>query len=311
MLYLIGGENQYLSLKRLEELKDEFVKKHQGEVHTYEADEIDNAQKILSEAESLSLFNKPQLTIIKRLFSATKDIRDKVTEYIKGGKNLNVILWEDKPLDKRLGLYKEVKKNGLVEEFKPLRHGQLKGWITKQLNGNIKFDPECIDALILKVGEDQSQLASILDNLITLKKASRDKRLRVEDIDNFVAKTAEESIWDFVDAISENDKKTALEIVEELIRDKSDFVKIIGMIARQLRILSLVLTLSQRGARAPQIARDLNLHPFVVRKAIGHSQNFSIEQLKKLYQKLVKTDLVVKQGKFEEKLALDLFIAAI
>ena len=83
------------------------------------------------------------------------------------------------------------------------------------------------------------------------------------------------------------------------------------MIARQFRILSLVKYLQSLGKSSSEITQRLRLHPFVVRKALSHSRNFTIEHLRKLYQKLVRTDLAVKEGRFDGKLALDLFIAAL
>lgn len=311
MLYLIGGENLYLSNKRLEELKKEFEERFKGEIKTINADEAENYNEILIDADSLTLFSRPRLIVLKRLFYARASLIDKVYEYLKETKGLNLILWEDKLSDKRTRLFKLLKKKGVVEEFKKPNLPQLKTWLSKHLKNQIDFEPSCVDTLILKIGNNQSQLALTVDNLVTLVKGDDRRKLKVEDIDKFVAKTAEESIWEFVDAIGECHKPHALDIMERLLRERSDFVIIIAMIARQFRIITMVKSLLNTGKNYAEIASTLRLHPFVVRKAVEHSKNFSITQLRKLYQKLVRTDQVVKQGRFEEKLALDLLIAAL
>lgn len=310
MLYYLGGENTYQSVERLFELQNEFINEQSGVVNIFQADEVTSVNDLLKSSDSISLFDKSGISVIKYLSQAPKSYEEKIIEFLEGKKTFNFIFWEPKPLDKRRKLYKYIKRVGIVEEFSLLSHTQLKSWISRYLN-KISFNPQCIELLILKVGNDQFQLSSLLDNLMLLTKIEGKARLEPQDIDRFVAKTAEESIWELVDAISINDKKTALTIVENMIQEKSDSMMIIAMIARQLRILLLTRTLLEEGQTQADIIRTLKLHPFVARKALIQSHNFSIEQLKKFYQKLVNTDLAIKEGRFEEKLALDLFIAAL
>lgn len=311
MLYLIGGDNSYLSSQRVDELKKEFLQRYNGSISIFNADEIDSCAEIVQDADSLSLFSKEKLIIIKRLFSSSKSLIDDLSEFLQKADKVNIIIWEDNPPDKRRSIYRLIQKKGIIEEFTKLSPTQLKSWVSGQLQTRVKFDPECVDILILKVGEDQIQLASIIDNLVHLIKANRGKKLTVNDIHMFVAKTTEESIWEFVDAIGTREKKTALEIIESLLREQQDFPFIISMISRQFRIIALIKYLQSIGKNYAEIIQILKLHPFVIRKGTVHTKNFSLHQLKKLYKKLVKTDLVVKQGRFDGKLALNLFIAAL
>lgn len=312
MLYLLGGENLYLSRKRLEELKEDFEERFKnGIIQVFNADEIDNSNDILQDADSYSLFFKEKLLVIKRLLSCKKEFVDKVVDYLQTAKNINLIFWEDRYLDKRRGLYKIIKARGVVEEYGKLKYSRIKSWLSKQFNSKVNIDDRSIDLLIMKVGEDQSQLKTIADNLIISVKEKNKKDVSLSDIEELVEKSSEDSIWELVDSLSISNKPKALEITEGMLREKQDFVLIIGILTRQFRILSLVKYLSSKGKSSSEITNILKLHPFVVRKALAHADNFTMDQLKKLYQKLVKTDLVVKEGRFEHKLALDLLIAAI
>jgi len=311
MLYLIGGDNVYLSTKRLEELKEEFTTRFDGMIKTFHADEIRDYNDILSDADSLSLFTEQKLIVVKRLFSTTAGFVEQIYEYLKTTKDSNIVFWEDKSFDKRRSLYKYIKKKGVVEEFTRLKFGQLRSWVNKYLGERCEFESECADALVLKIGDDQMQLSLVIDNLVDLIDSENREKLRVEDIDKFVEKTMEESIWEFTDALGEYDKAKALQVMERLLVEKEDFMKIVGMLARQFRILAMVKYLSKIGRNHAEITSELKLHPFVVRKAVSHSRNFTFEKIRKLYYKLLKTDLVVKQGRFDEKLALDLWIAAL
>lgn len=310
MLYLLFGENSYKSSKRLSELKDEFLSEHSGSVKVFDAEEEDDGE-FITNADSLSIFDQKRLLVLKRVFSSKASFQEKVSNFINDASDLYLIIWEPDSVDKRRRLFKMLKKKGVVEEFGTLSFTRLKSWLSRYIGNKINYDPKCIDQILLKIGEDQMQIASTVDNLIDYVKADGRKKITLTDVNKFIEKTAEEDIWEFIDALSENNRGKALEIVERLILNKGDFIKVVGMIARQLRILSLTKWLLSKSKTQAQITKKLKLHPFVVRKALMHSRNFDLKKLRKLFQKLTNTDFVVKTGKFEEKLALDLFIAAL
>jgi DNA polymerase-3 subunit delta len=312
MLYLLGGDNNYQSINRLNELKDEFLSESKGIINIVNADELTDATSIISQADTLPLFSKPQLLIIKRMSKAKTVITEKIIRYCKTTKHANIIFWEEKPFDKRTSFYKLIKEKGIVEQFDILSYNQLKTWINSYVKEkNILIDSSSIDDLLLKLGSDQLQLVSTLDNLILLCKKRKRNKISPKDINELVEKTTEESIWELVDSIGTYQKIKALDIIENMLREHKDFPLILSMIARQLRILTSVKYLCDYHHNAAEISSILKLHPFVVRKAIQQSANFSMKKLKKLYEKLFKTDIVVKEGRFDDKLALDLFVAAL
>ncbi len=59
------------------------------------------------------------------------------------------------------------------------------------------------------------------------------------------------------------------------------------------------------------ILKRSGLHPFVVRKSYDQSRQFSLSDLKKIYQKIFQIDFDVKTGKVEPEMALDLLISSI
>ena len=60
-----------------------------------------------------------------------------------------------------------------------------------------------------------------------------------------------------------------------------------------------------------QSPKNSGLHPFVVQKSSYLCNQFSIEQLKKIYQKIFQVDSDIKTGKIEPELALDLLLSEI
>jgi DNA polymerase-3 subunit delta len=59
------------------------------------------------------------------------------------------------------------------------------------------------------------------------------------------------------------------------------------------------------------ILKKSNLHPFIVRKSYEQAQKFTIQQLKKIYQRIFQVDSAIKTGKIAPDVALDLLITEI
>jgi DNA polymerase III delta subunit len=72
------------------------------------------------------------------------------------------------------------------------------------------------------------------------------------------------------------------------------------MINFQLRNLLIV----KSGAK-------LNAHPYVIKKTVRQAGNFSLGDLKKIYQKIFQVDVGIKTGKIDPEVALDLLIAEV
>jgi DNA polymerase-3 subunit delta len=60
-----------------------------------------------------------------------------------------------------------------------------------------------------------------------------------------------------------------------------------------------------------QIAKQLKLHPYVVKKGLAQERNFSMRQLEKAHALLVETDWMIKTGEMEGVLALDMLVVSL
>jgi DNA polymerase III delta subunit len=59
------------------------------------------------------------------------------------------------------------------------------------------------------------------------------------------------------------------------------------------------------------IAKKSGLHPFVVQKSSYLCNQFSMSDLKKIYQKIFQVDSEIKTGKIDSEMALELLLSGI
>ena len=82
------------------------------------------------------------------------------------------------------------------------------------------------------------------------------------------------------------------------------------MVVRQFRLLIMAKDHLQEGTQG-EMAGALSVHPFVAKKLGQQVRNFSMTQLESTYHHLLDTDLAMKTGKMEPRLALEVLVATL
>jgi len=72
-------------------------------------------------------------------------------------------------------------------------------------------------------------------------------------------------------------------------------------------ILSAKLLLEE-GYNSKMIASKIGIHPFVAQKCADQSRHYTIRQLKELLNHFLEMDHMIKSGKINDRLALELLI---
>jgi DNA polymerase-3 subunit delta len=193
-----------------------------------------------------------------------------------------------------------------VRQFSHPHPDQLADWIvnnTETKGGRIEFS--AANDLAMFVGADLRALDNELEKLITYRSG---ETIRREDVRAIVSPAQEQSIFELADAMGKRDVAAALELLHDQLTHNVEPLYLLAMIARQFRMLLQVRDLAARGLTLEQIRTQLALHPFVARKVLEQSRNFSIDQLETIYRKLLETDVAVKTSLGEPGVNLDVLV---
>lgn len=140
------------------------------------------------------------------------------------------------------------------------------------------------------------------------------KEILLKDVENLVKPEIESDIFKTIDAIAQKNKNLALKLIHKHLEKGDSPYYLFSMINFQFRNLLMVKSQLQSGNYFPRIydlSRKLGMHPFVVEKTVRQTKKFSLEELRKIYRKIFKTDIYIKTGRIESQVALDLFLAEI
>lgn len=220
-----------------------------------------------------------------------------------------LIFVESKTLPKSnpiLKLAEKDKKNAHIRNFAAPRQEYLADWIVTRVEdkgGRIEFS--AANDLAMFVGADLRGLDNELEKLFTYR---RGEPIRREDVRILVAPVQEQSIFELTDAMGKKDVTTALRLLHDQLSHDAEPLYLLAMIARQFRLMLQARDLAARGLEIDEIRAKLGLHPFVARKALEQSRNFSIDQLQAIYHKLLDTDIAIKTGRGDPGVNLDVLV---
>ena len=320
MNFIIYGPDTYRSKQKLESWRQVFMVKCDPtgvNVVTIDADLLDvNYFRRL--VLSAGLFGPKRLIIIERFFSkkGNDDLGEVIADFLETSaddkRGNSLIFWDEDITEKSLnkiqkGIFILLVKQKYSEEFSYLDRTHLKRWLAKVLSaGHKKITTEAADFMVQQVGPDLWQLQNETDKLA----AASEKEITLDLVKKFVSPSPEEEIWPLVDALAVKNKKAALKLLRDQLDLGNDLLSIFGMLVRQYRILLMVGdTLNSRGpVHSFSLAQELKIHPFVCQKAIRQVKNYTLEELKNIYQQLLNIDIKIKTTSVNPEVLLDLLI---
>jgi len=322
MILFLYGPDTFRSKKKLSEIIGKYRLKYKSGLNLAKIElSEDNLNKLREAVETSSMFQEKKLVILKNVFSSSKSLQKKISEYLKKkglfeDKNIILVFFEEGKIKNKNNLFKLILKNSFKnQEFKELPPSKTE-WIIKKevekLNGEIH--PLAIKKLVFFYGNNLWQISNEVKKLISFK---REGTIQPEDVENLCEANINLNIFKTIEAISKKNKKEALKLISKHFETGENTLKIFGMIVYQFRVLikiKSILEENKNNIRSQKLYRQFRksgIHPFVIKKTLPIAKNFSMEELKRIYQKLFQLDLEIKTGKIEPGLGIEMFVTGL
>jgi DNA polymerase-3 subunit delta len=182
----------------------------------------------------------------------------------------------------------------------------MPGWIINEVkNQGGQIEPAAAARLAEMVGTDTRQAGMEIAKLLAY--ANWERPVRGSDVDAVCIVTSQQSVFDFVDALSQGNGKVAQKLLHRLLENEDPF-SLWGMVVRQFRLLVQAREILDARGNKDDVARALGVHPFVAEKTTGQAGRFSMESLEAIYHRLLNIDEQVKTSQVTLDLALDTLI---
>ena len=310
MIIILYGEDTFRLRQKLIEVIKEYQAKHKTGLNLMRFKENNfDFDKVRERIESISMFNEKKLITLENALD-DKSFSDEFLKYIKKNKlkdnpEVVVVFYQE---SKSVNL-PFIRQASMFEEFKPLLGNNLINWLKKQASGNkVNINPEVLRKLVAYVGNDLWQLNNELNKLGSYK---AEQSIDEQDIDLLIKSKVDADIFKTLDALAKRDKKTAFRLLHEHLEQGENEIYLFSMFIYQIRVLLKLKDLIEKGTPFYDLPKLSGLHPFVVKKSSEQLNNFKLEQLKNIYQYLLKIELGLKKGRLDGSAALDLLVAEI
>ena len=319
MIFFLYGADTYRAIKKLNFLKERYSVARKNSCFNITEIEATNlsVNEFRQRAYSSGLFDQRRMLIIKFVFQSKNDNLLKVIlDYLQkeySEKDNNIIFYDlDFNLKKNknillkqifLLLTKSVDKQHYYQNFSLLRESELRQWIKQEVNKQKKkINPLAINRLTQLVGNNLWQMKNEVDKLIAF---STLDEITIQDVNFMINRNLDKNVFNLTDALGRRDKVQALTLLEEQLKEgvKADYL--LKMLIYQFRIL---LLLKDTDCNIYTIAKQLIINTYAITKSELLANNFSLEELKKIYQSLLQIDLQSKIGSISTEKLISLTI---
>jgi DNA polymerase-3 subunit delta len=311
MIYFIYGEDSYRAKRKLEEIILGYKKVHKSGLNLIYINAKEKDFKDFSiSLKTNSMFAEKKLLILKNVFSDAK-FQEEFLESIKNLKEAKdiIIVYEDKKPDQRTKFFKALQKQAECQEFSYLQPALLKKWVIGEFAKNkVKINPDALELMVTFVKSDLWKMTNEINKLSNYRVGSVVRR---EDVEALVNPGIENEIFKTIDAIASKDKRGALSLLHKHLENGDNALYLLSMVSYQFRNLLIIKELQDAQQPYGYVVKKSGLHPFVAQKSYYLCNQFSMPQLKKIYQKIFQVDSDIKTGKIESETALDLLLAEI
>ncbi len=299
MILFLYGPDVYRMRQKIKEIVKRYqqIRKSGLNLKFFEGEEL-NFQTFKNEFQTVPMFKEKKLFVIKEISKNENFKKRFLKEIKKFALSKDLILFWEKEIKKEDEFLKKLKENSKWQKFELLPNLKLALWIKKEIKKyQGRIEDSALKKLIEFVGNDLWQLSQEIKKLISY---TDGRKIKKEDVELLVKPKIEANIFKALDALSQRNKEKAFNLFHQYLEKGESPLYLLAMINLQIRNLLIFKSTGK-----------LNSHPYIVKKTIQQSKNFSLEELKKLYQRMLQLDFEIKRGRISPEIALDLLIAEI
>jgi len=170
----------------------------------------------------------------------------------------------------------------------------------------VALSPEGLAFLDYALAPDLFTVVRELEKLATY---AGGRELAAAEVKTVAATSRVESAYDMVREVGEGRAGEALTSIRRLLLAGERPESLVGLLARQVRLIWLAKELQASGATRGQIAARLGVAPYFVGEYMDAGARLSGERLSALHRLLAELDRGLKVGRYPPELALEVFAA--
>ncbi|HEX3014772.1 MAG TPA: DNA polymerase III subunit delta [Desulfobacteria bacterium] len=232
-------------------------------------------------------------------------------EYLAAPNQASCLLFiADEGINKQKKVFKQLGKVGQALEFAPVYSRDLNDWARSQFRRRGKtIEAGALNYLLSINSNDLGILAGEIEKL-TLFDLETDS-VTMEDVKLAATASVEAGVFNFIDAVCEKNSGKAIEALREVLAHGEPAVKVLILLARQVRLLLATKSLGPEAGNQMQLAGKLGVAPYTAKKLLAQVRNYSKAELEQGLSTCLETDLALKSSRGAPGILLELAVLCI
>jgi DNA polymerase-3 subunit delta len=325
-IYFLFGPEDFLIEEETKRLLDQTLSPSARgfNLHIFSGEEH-TSEEIVQAAQTLPMFSKYRFILVTDADQFDEGEIKPLIGYIQNPSPsacLVMVAQTSGPWKKHL---RQIEKVGVITEFQRLKGKSLVSWARKRMTEKGKtLSEEAADYVVEVVGDHLHDLENTLEKAFL--SVGEKKTVDLSDVEGLASEVKISTVFDLMDAIGHQSLEKALGILEKAMesrtipfrKDEESSKKmddpvplLLTMMARQYRNIWRVKEIASKHLGPAEVANELSMSPWNVRKLIEQGKYFSEASLREGILRCHETDLMIKKGRgpknlLVEKLVIDL-----
>ncbi len=263
-----------------------------------------SAQRVIDAARTLPMMAKARFILVRDVDKLPASELAPLAEYVAAPVDSSCVVLVAEKLHASGKLVKNAKASGALAEAAPLKGPALARFAKEEAERRgHALSPRAAEALVESVGEDLAGIDDAIERLSLY--VGPGEKIGVEAVETCVSRVAADSIWELVDAVGVKDLGKALAAAGSLLEAREEPLRILAMIARQLRIVAKMRDALKAGKGDRDAALEAGAPPFKARELKVSAERFSPVGLAFAFDVLADADLALKGSKRPGELVLE------
>lgn len=317
MILFLHGADTFRAHQKLKEIQEKYQVTYPRAIHVREFDCLEaELEEAKNAVETISMFERGKLLIFRNVFQASafeEFLFEKKKQLAESEHHIVLVIETGEIKAKGANsLYHWLKKNAKQQEFLPLSPSKVRVWIEQELQRyNLRATPRAQEELARAGGNNLWQLAQEIKKIAAWKRSELASQVKESEVALLVHSKVEADIFATIDAIAQKNKKQALGLLYRHLQKGESPHYLFIMLVYQFRTILQIRDMEERKFSYEAMLQKTKLHPYVLKKGLRVSQNFTLSELKGVYENLFTLDHDLKTGKMEPAGAFDLLVATL
>jgi DNA polymerase III subunit delta len=309
-VYLFHGPSRFRMERLLSQIREDYIPETERDfnVEIFYGGEI-QVSTIMDAARSLPFMSRNRLIIVRRTEAFSPASLESFIPYLENPSPSTCLIFVSGKTDFKRKFFKKMRTLGWSVAFNRLREAELIPWLKRTAKGmGLDIDGEACGYLLQVVGNSLQELYSELEKLSLRHEKGHVGAKEVKDLAIF---SRVYTVFELMDELSFKRVSESLTVLNRFLAegDKGGALRILGMIQRQIKLISQTKRILDKGGQVRDLPKKLGIPNFLGNKIALQSKRWSLEELEKALHLLYRSDGLLKTGASDRTVLENLVIS--